>query len=78
MQSGYIRVNLASVIKLLTITITISLSGCSVNLENPKLPDCISCQGSKCCYKISATGSTQICGAGSLNDLQFQVNHTNY
>lgn len=77
MQSGYIRVNFASFLKLLAVILTISTCGCSFNLEKPQLPNYLSCQSNKCCCKIGGDGSTQICGAGSLNELQFQVKYTN-
>jgi hypothetical protein len=77
MQSGYIRVRSVTFLKIITITLIISTSGCSFNLENPKLPDYVSCQGSKCCYKIAGSGDAQICGAGTLNDLQFQLKYIN-
>lgn len=77
MQSRYFRVCFARFCQILAITFTISTASCSFNLEKPTLPNKVSCDSNKCCYKINEAGDTQVCGTGSTNELQFQIKHLN-
>lgn len=47
---------------LLVVLITISLVGCSFNIENPQLPKSFSCEGGKCCYDSNTETVIGLCG----------------
>lgn len=59
--------------KLLIVWITISLTGCTLNLENPKLPKSFSCESIKCCYESGTEPSVGLCGYGGGSGMGINI-----
>ena len=50
--------------KLLILLVSISLPTCGFDIEHPKLPKSISCQGDKCCFESSTEPAVGLCNYG--------------